>query len=276
MIREETAEVAGKTAEERVDPLDRGLHYGDGLFETLRVDGGRIPFLPWHAERLREGCRRLNLPWPGHFLAQAEALAARHPRAVLKFLYTAGPGERGYRRSRNRPVSRWFVSGLPPEPAEPGLRVRWCRHRLAHQPALAGIKHLNRLDQVLARAEWEDEFDEGILCDFQGHPVEGVQSNLFWVRDGVLHTPPLDACGVAGVLRRAVLAWAAREGLAISEAYQPPASLLGAEEVFLTNSVRGIQPVLRLETRTWQPGPLARRFAARLEALRQGKEALPA
>lgn len=261
-----------------VDPMDRGLHYGDGLFETLRVVQGRIPFLPWHAERLQEGCRRLELEMPAEFEKEATLVAAHHPDAVLKFVLTSGSGERGYARNGSTPHRYWHVFPAPTRiDADSGMRIRWCRHRLSHQPALARIKHLNRLDQVLARSEWSDpEIEEGILCDQDGHPVEGVQSNLFWMRNGVLHTPALEVCGVAGILRRAVLGWARQEGIGIVSRRFDRNDLLEAEEVFMTSSVRGIRPVVALEAHTWPIGPASRRFARRLAAVLEGNEGLPA
>ena len=259
------------------DPLDRGLHYGDGLFETLRVVQGRIPFLTWHAERLQEGCRRLALEMPAEFVQEASRLAGQHPDAVLKFVVTSGSGERGYARTGATPHHYWYLYPAPEDAGvDSGMRVRWCRHRLSHQPALAGIKHLNRLDQVIARSEWSDPgIEEGILCDQDGHPVEGVQSNLFWIRGDDLHTPALDSCGVAGILRRAVLGWARREGIRIVSRRFDREDLFQADEVFMTNSVRGIRPVVALEHRTWPIGPLSRWFARCLAAVMEGEEGLP-
>lgn len=153
------------------------------------------------------------------------------------------------------------MQGLPlPEigaaPYRTGLRLRWCRLRLARQPALAGLKHLNRLEQVLARSEWRDpRIDEGLCLDTGGNVVCATTANLFVVRGGVLATPALDQCGVAGVARAFLLARARRRWPVQVRALRP-AELLAADELFLCNAVRGVMPVRALGERRWQPGPV--------------------
>jgi len=136
-----------------------------------------------------------------------------------------------------------------------GVRMRICDIRLGEQPLLAGMKHLNRLEQVLARAEWDDPaIAEGVLCDSHGRVVSATMANLFAVVDGALLTPVLDRCGVAGVARAEVLAACpqARVGeLTLDE-------LRNASEVFLSSSVRGILPVCSLGERHYAVGGIAR------------------
>jgi len=256
-------------ADAPLDPGDRALHYGDGLFETLAVSEGRPRHLARHLARLAAGLARLGIPAdPAPWGEELTAAAAQAPggRGVLKLVVSRGSGGRGY-APPEAPIPRRFLF-LHPWPAgveagrRQGVAVRWCRTRLAEQPALAGLKHLNRLEQVLARAEWRDPaIAEGLLCDVSGRVVEGTRSNLFLVRDGALLTPRLDRCGVAGVMRALVLETAATLGLEAQVVTLRPEDVTAADELFLSNSVIGLWPVRCLDDRSYPaPGPVTRRL----------------
>jgi 4-amino-4-deoxychorismate lyase len=188
-------------------------------------------------------------PPPEHQLvAEALGLSQGIDRAVLKLILTRGEGGRGYRPPS--PAHPRRILRLTPWPDHPegwrsaGVRVRYCQTRLGHQPLLAGLKHLNRLEQVLARSEWsETDVAEGLMLDIDGRVVEGTQTNLFALLDGRLVTPPLERCGVAGVVRRLVLESARALGLRLVEEVLDPARLATAEASFLTSSLVGIWPV---------------------------------
>ncbi len=257
-------------------PNDRGFAYGDGLFETIAVRGGRPRLLERHLQRLRLGADRLSLQLPsrrhlGEFVAGVvEGEAAGHGRAILKLVATRGDGERGYayRHSAARvlagigPARAW-----PPERRERGVVVRWCRTRLGRNPALAGIKHLDRLEQVLARAEWEDQdVVEGLMLDSGGSVVCATMSNLFLGRGGRLITPAITHAGVAGIMRGRVLQLADELGLETTVREIEPAEVMSADELFLTNSQYVLWPIARLATREWARGPLTGRIASALEA----------
>lgn len=254
---------------------DRGLAYGDGLFETVAIHAGRPLLWQEHLERLFEGCRRLAIPAPAAELLAAEAAQlAAGGDGVLKIIVTRGSGGRGY-RAPERPVPTRILA-MHPRPEYPsafrreGVTVRLCELRLGGQPRLAGLKHLNRLEQVLARAEWDDPaIAEGIVLDEAGRLVEGIATNLFWVTGGELRTPALGRCGVAGVMRRRVLALAAQWGVAARVGEWRVDELWKADEIFLTNSLIGLWPVSRLTTGVWAPrppGPLTLRLLAGLAA----------
>ncbi len=259
-----------------VPACDRGWHYGDGLFETLAVCQGRPRLWEWHWERLALGCDRLGLPLPDRprLERRLEALCHGQARAVLKLVWTAGCGGRGYGRGRDL-VPRLRLALHPwPERLErasgQGLRVCLCRHRLPLHPPLAGIKHLNRLDQVLARREWDDpDIDEGLLADHEDQLVEATAANLFVVRAGGLLTPRLDRAGVAGVMRRLVLERLAPAlGIQAAEVRLPLADLASAEGLFLTSSLLGIRPVAGIrELPAWSPGQNALSVISRLQDL---------
>ncbi len=258
-----------------VPTADRGLQYGDGLFETVRVVGGRLEAWAAHCERLADGCRRLAIPEPDPELLKTEArrLFADGGDGILKIWYSRGEGGRGYAPPAapepHRLLCRHPVREQPSEPA----RLRLCSTTLARQPLLAGLKHLNRLEQILARREWDDPaIDEGVLCDTEGVLIEAVQANLFWVHgdDGVLETPDLSVCGVAGIMRREVLAAADEVGIPHRLVHRTPRVLEGAREVFMTNSVIHVRPVGAVDDWRWSaPGSvtirLQQRVAERLE-----------
>ncbi|HSC47396.1 MAG TPA: aminodeoxychorismate lyase [Gammaproteobacteria bacterium] len=246
---------------------DRGLHYGDGVFETLAVLDGRVRLLEHHLDRLAEGCSRLGFVAPDLDLLRDELRAAAHgqARAVLKLLVTRGTGGRGYRPPVGTGATRILLrrpwTERPQAWWQEGVRVRVCTTRLGRNPRLAGLKHLNRLEQVLARAEWDEEAQEGLMQDEGGFVIEGTMSNVFLVHeDGRVLTPRLDRCGVAGVMRRHLLEKAERAGLTVSVAELPLTDFASAREIFLCNSLIGVWPVARLSERLYPAGRVTRRF----------------
>lgn len=256
-----------------LDPRDRGLQYGDGLFETLAVRDGRPRHWSRHMARLARGCERLGMQAPDfdRLAYEADQVCAGADRAVLKLLWTRGPGGRGYAPwGADRPTRMVALYPAPEYPAdysEHGIVARWCRHRLGDNPVLAGIKHLNRLDQVLARSEWQDpKVAEGLMCDLAGNVVSGTMTNVFLVRNGALYTPDLERCGVEGVTRERLLELATGEGIRCEVGPVVPEQLLEADEVFVCNSVNGIWQVRGLETRNWPRGELSCHLAACLDS----------
>jgi len=248
-----------------VDVSDRGFQYGDGLFETIEVLQGKPLFFDRHLKRLATGCRRLLIPMPDCSLLEAEARQLSHAadRAVLKLIVTRGSGGRGYRLPDQILPTRLF--SLHPYPDYPqqfqidGITARFCRQRLAMNPSLAGIKHMNRLEQILARAEWQDQaIQEGLMLDTQDNVVEGTMSNLFIVKAGSLYTPHLLQCGVAGIVRELIIEFAQRLKLPLVEQSIEQAAVLQADEVFVSNSVIGIWPIKRLETQDFSVGVITR------------------
>jgi 4-amino-4-deoxychorismate lyase len=248
---------------DRVPAADRGFTYGDGLFETLRVVDGRAPLWSRHLARFVASCARLGMPAPDADAIHAEVLrlADGMTDAVVRVTLTRGEGPRGYALPslpRPRVVVHAAPLRLDADTYASGLALRLCETRLASQPALAGMKHLNRLEQVLARAEWSDAtFGEGLMRDDRGDLTCATAANLFAVFAGQLATPAVDRCGVAGVARAEVLAVRP-----VNVARIAPSRLVEADEVFLTSAVRGILPVRVFATRSWQPGPVTRALQA--------------
>ncbi|WP_043310029.1 aminodeoxychorismate lyase [Pseudomonas sp. ML96] len=252
---------------------DRGLAYGDGLFETIAVRGGRATLLPRHLARLREGLQRLSIDLDLALLeAELQAFFIELGEGVAKLLVTRGDGLRGYAPPQAASPRRILLGNPLPsyaaENAEQGVRLFPCATRLAEQPLLAGLKHLNRLEQVLARGEWQDAaFAEGLMRDVSGRAVEGVFSNLFLVKNGVLLTAELSRCGVAGVMRAEVLAQAERVGLVCEVRDLTIDELYAADEIFLCNSLYGIWPVRELQGHHWPVGALTRKLQALIRSL---------
>lgn len=228
---------------------DRGLNYGHGLFETMLLSAGQLPLWHYHRQRLGIGADRLGIALDSPRLETylQQALEAFPADGMLKLLLTAGVGPRGYRQQSQ--ASSYVLQHFPlPPVAEPtAVHLQRCHYVLPHNAQLAGIKHLNRLDQVLAAAELTDGFD-GLLLDLEGNVVEALSSNIFLFDGQRWVTPELDLCGVAGVMRR-LLCEEIIPGLGQQVVVKPVAlaSLVNAPEVFVCNAVRGIQPVRELE-----------------------------
>lgn len=251
---------------DRLDIRDRGLAYGDGLFETMALIDGQLRHAGRHLARLRRGCERLGMPTPDASLWRrmlAPALVASPAKAVVKLIVTRGSGGRGY-RPPGTPRPRWIVQRLPwPDYPDTqrreGIALRHCRTPLAINPALAGLKHLNRLEQVLARAEWDGPEEEGLMRDPAGQVICGTQSNLFWVEEGRLFTPPLDQCGIEGITRARIM-----DALPVTVAACRPERLEQAEAVLVCNSLMGVVPVRRLDARLFD---LPEALMLKIEAL---------
>lgn len=245
----------GRDQVEHLPPDHRGIAYGDGLFETMRVHAGAVHWWPRHWARLVAGAARLRMAPPDAATVQREVehLCAGQADAVLKLILSRGAAGRGYAPApAAQPQWQLSLHGLSPAPTRRGLVLRWCETRLSTQPLLAGIKHCNRLEQVLARSEWLQpgaaavDADEGLMCEEAGHVVCATAANVFVYRRGRWHTPPLDRCGVAGICRGWALAALAAEELRLL-----PEDVEAADAVFLCNAVRGILPVARVGARRW-------------------------
>ncbi len=251
---------------------DRGLSYGDGVFETMLLRNGQVRFLDDHIQRIQQSCERLNIFLPNSTWLHDELqrLLNAHQDGIVKLLITRGRGSRGYRASvDNKPTRLWQLFA-PITSTNTGITVRWCTTRFARNSLLAGIKHLNRLEQVMARLEWHDEqVQEGLMLDTEGELISATMGNIFFVKDEKLITPDLRFCGVHGIMRRNVLRFANEMKLPVEERAVMPNELFVMTEVFVTNAVRGIQPVTKLVSadgdRQWKIGEVTKRMMQRLD-----------
>lgn len=256
-----------------VPALDRALHYGDGVFETMACRGGRVRWLDEHLARLARGCRRLGFEPPAGDLLRTEIdrLAGQQAQAVVKLIVSRGRGGRGYapppRPVATRILLRYPMPPPPPHDGRGGVRLRLARTRLAVNPVLAGIKHLNRLEQVLARAEWDpagEGIAESLMLDTGGRLIEGTATNVFLVRARRLVTPDLSGCGIEGVLRGRIIAEARRRGIEVEVREVRPEELGEADELFVGNSVIGIWPAIACGPHRYPLGDIAAGLQAAL------------
>jgi 4-amino-4-deoxychorismate lyase len=234
----------------------RALHYGDGVFRSVLIHDGACVDWPQHLRKLRSDAEALGLEMPERALldAEATALVADRKHGVLKVILSRCGERRGYRPDAARADRLLQWHPLPAYPAkfwDEGVTVGWSELRLSAQPRLAGIKHLNRLEQVLASREIEGEVAEVLMCDEEDHPICGTRSNLFVVRDGCLHTPDLNRQGVAGLMRGRILDTARNQGLAVHVDVLTRQQVVTADECFLSNAIIGIWAVRRLGEHEW-------------------------
>ncbi len=259
----------------QIDVSDRGCQYGDGLFETIAVKQGKAEFLDEHLQRLAEGARRLAISCPSsqQWQADIDALIKGQNQAVLKLILTRGQGGRGYASPEEPEVTRIAMlypwPGYPSQNREQGVNVRFCATPIAIQPVLAGLKHLNRLEQVLARNEWRDNsITEGLMQDIHGRVIEGTMSNLFLIKDDALHTPDLSGCGVNGIIRQQVIKLAKeRQILTVTGEYRRE-DVESADGLFLTNSLMGIWPVRQVEGTSFGIPLIIRQLQEALDSVR--------
>ncbi len=255
---------------DQISVTDRGISYGDGLFETIRIRDGKPELLDAHLARLEKGLAVLRFPAETLEIVKSDlSKLILSGDAVLKLVITRGQGERGYALPLTTQPSRVMIlsPGKNDNSKASGIRARFCDYRLAINPALAGIKHLNRLEQVMARSEWTDpDISEGIVCDSEGFLVEGTMSNLFWVNaSGTVFTPSIERCGVSGVMREFLIHCLADLGIECQVGLFTPEALLSAREVFFCNSLIHIWPVSELDGRSFSPGPVIQQLQSRLK-----------
>lgn len=239
-------------ADDRINVADRGLQYGDGLFETIAYRNGLAEFIDAHLDRMIAGCQRLAIPFQQLEVLRSELNTVCQQLddndAVIKIIVTRGSGGRGY--LANNDIEPTRIISTHPLPQHPesnktaGICVRFCQHNLSENSALAGIKHLNRLDQVLARNEWhQSNIAEGLMSDTHGNMIEGTMSNIFIVKSGQIKTPELTKSGVAGIMRAQIIRLASENGLTVEQGLISKKNILEADEVFVCNSIIGIWPV---------------------------------
>jgi len=262
--------------ENRIPVSDRGLQYGDGLFETLAFRGGELEYLEQHLRRLQQGCERLNFAFDDVDILKAELamLCAQTAHdSVIKVVLTRGSGGRGYKPPIDNEPTRILSSHAMPEyplKNQSGVTVRLCEHRLGLNPALAGIKHLNRLEQVLARGEWDDtSISEGLMLDINDNLIEGTMSNVFIVKNQQLLTPTINQAGITGIMRAEVMKLADEMGLSCHQQLLSVTDLHEADEVFLTNSIITVWPVIKLadDDTCWNHGKITQQLQSALKQL---------
>ena len=254
-----------------ISARDRGLAYGDGRFTTVAVREGKVLQWPAHLARLQQTNSRLGMVEPDWELLarELETLVAGEQQCVAKVMLTRGEGGRGYDGSECQQTTR--ILSLAPFPAQyaqwrqEGINLLVCRQRIGDAPMLAGLKTLNRLEQVLLKSELVSRGAvEGVVLSSRGVLVEGVSANLFWRRGKTVFTPDLARCGVDGIMRRQVMAMLKQMSIELRVVEAPLESLWQAEEVWLTNTLMGVVPVIGIEDKQYPAPVLSRRLQERL------------
>lgn len=251
-----------------ISPLDRGLAYGDGIFRTLKMVAGLPEQWPAHYQKLVADCSVIGIVCPSPELLMSDFVQLFTPdeTAVAKIIITRGDGERGYKppaiTAPMRLVIKSAMPDYPPENFTEGVHLHVCETRLAHQPALAGIKHLNRLENVLARMEWNNAniipaIAEGLMLDMNDHVIECTSANIFARFGDMLITPSLAECGISGITRQRILDLAYTLNLTASIEAVHLTKLLTADEVIISNSIYGAWQVRSIANKNWQKQSLA-------------------
>lgn len=247
-----------------ISAKDRGLLYGDGVFRTLRVHDGRPLHWQRHYNKLNHDCAQIGIKCPAKPLLETEItqVISSSMQGVVKIIITRGASMRGYAPAANPQLTRIIsMDALPDYPEDfssHGITMHVCKLRIGHQPRLAGIKHLNRLENVLAAAEWADaKVAEGIMLDEEEHIIEGTRSNLFLVQDGRLYTPDLSKCGVAGLQRERVMEYAKLQRIVCKITDLTIDDLNSADEIFMVNSVINLWPVRAVHRYTCKHFPVS-------------------
>ncbi len=239
---------------------DRGFNYGDGLFETMLLINHQPVFWDEHYQRLVKGCEVLGIRCPPEESLKGDIAKLWHLSpdvnvAVIKIIVTRGDSKRGYQYPDNI-VSNVviFLSTYPAYPVSywnEGVKVKICETLLSSHKKLAGLKRLNRLGQVIARNEWQDDYQEGLMADISGNIVEGVMSNIFIVKDNLVRTPLIINAGVNGIMRNIILKICEANGIMALEDDISLKQVLAADEIFLTNSIIGVWPVKQINNRLY-------------------------
>ena len=258
-------------ASDYVSAHDRGLHYGDGLFETIACNGTHAQFIDDHLDRMQHGARVLGIAFPDRqlFLDDIGSLLnSSSVASVIKLILTRGSGKRGYRPQHEHVATRICMLGALPEYLDrwqrDGITARMCKTPVSVNPGLAGLKTLNRLENVLAAGELGTDIDEGIMMDVDGRVIEGTVSNLFAVIDDSLVTPDLSRCGIAGIVRAQIIDIAKTSAMKIEIRNMGRDELMSASELFVCNSLIGVCAVRQLEQRVFTADTITRTIKAKL------------
>lgn len=255
-------------AHNAISSNDRGLAYGDGVFETIAAVDGECPYLDYHIQRLIRGCERLIIALPADIHQQITRYAANtQQRCIIKLIITRGAIGRGYTPAESTPTvifQRFDWPNSPVEYSTVGIHATWLDFRLAYQPALADIKHLNRLEQVLASQELAqtEQYAEGLLLNNSDEVIGGTKTNLFIIQQTAdnclqLATPTIESSGIAGTMRAVVIDIAKKMAIPVQIQSLSRYDVEQAVGWFVTNAIIGLWPIQKLEQKTVSAGSMA-------------------
>jgi len=239
----------------KINIKDRAVQYGDGVFETIAVKKNSLEFWNEHYKRLKKGCKVLKIKCPSKLLLKKEInkflRKVKKKKFILKIIISRGEGGRGYNPPKNMKPTRIFGIYDWPNYSEKnykkGIELGVCKTRISKQPVLSQIKHLNKLEQIIARSEWQSKkISESIMLDFDENVIEGTMSNIFGVKKNIFYTPILKNSGIEGVMKGVVIKLLKRKKKKFKEKKIQLKELLKFEEVFICNSIFGIWPVVKI------------------------------
>ena len=236
---------------------DRGLQYGDGIWETVLISSGHLILLEQHLQRLQKGCEALNLQGLDERVLRREIshFTKNIDNSILKIIITRGSGGRGYSYSGlNSPTRILSLHDIPQgiqQCRDNGICIQYCKTQLSHNPQLSGFKHLNCLEQVLARNELLDNNKEGIVCDTNHNVIEGTMSNIFLINKHTVITPILEQCGIKGIMRAYIISLLDKKNIALIKKQVSLDDVQSADALFFSNSVIGLWPVKKLNDKTF-------------------------
>ncbi|MCC2522526.1 aminodeoxychorismate lyase [Vibrio coralliilyticus] len=246
---------------------DRSFQYGDGCFTTMLVINGRIQHLDKHQERMQSCLNLLGITPPNWREVEdwLEKACIESTRSGLKLHISRGEGGRGYSPTQvtlpNVTISAFNYPAHYEQWQADGICLGVCHKRLGVNPLLAGHKHNNRLEQILLKAEMDQQgFPDGIALDVSGHVIETTMANVYWVKQGVIYTPDLMNAGVAGVMRRVIVERLSSCEHTLSIGHYTFEELSDAEEVFISNSILGVAPVKSIGTQTFSIGTITKKI----------------
>ncbi len=246
---------------------DRGFHYGDGLFETIAYKNGKLLLWDKHLSRLSLGCKKTGLPEISEeqWLQDIKQLLINTDNAVVKLMLTRGCGGRGYLKPEKvepgRIVSIYPWPDYPDDLSDKGVNIIFCKTPASINTALAGLKHMNKLENVMARNEWSDvSISEGLMLDNNNNVIEGTMSNVFAISNGSLYTPILRYAGVNGVVREQIIEIAEKAGFSVEQIEIKKEDFFEMDELFLTNSLIGIWPVKKMEDKKFNKGQVTKKL----------------
>ena len=239
----------------KISVEDRAVQYGDGVFETIAVKENLLEFWKEHYQRLSKGCKVLKIKCPPEVFLKKEISKflkkIKKKKFILKIIISRGIGGRGYnppkKAKSTRILGAYNWPNYPEKNFKKGIKIDICKTKLAMQPHLSEIKHLNRLEQIIARSEWQSKnISESIMLDFNENVIEGTMSNIFGVKKNVFYTPDIKFSGIKGIMRNKILKLLKTKKEKYKVKKITLKELLNFEEIFICNSIFGIWSVTQI------------------------------
>ncbi|WP_117233288.1 aminodeoxychorismate lyase [Vibrio maerlii] len=258
------------TQADSISLTDRSFQYGDGCFTTILVKAAEPQWLTFHIERMEACLKVLGIPVPcwAEVIQWLSKAAIDAPLSGLKLHISRGSGGRGYSPSGvmnpDITISAFDYPQHYHSIQSQGIELGLCEAKLGINPMLAGHKHNNRLEQILLKAEMDRVgLVDGVVLDIHDHVVETTMANLFWCKDKTIYTPSLEDCGVSGIVRRLIIQDAEQLGHKAVIGKFDLDHLANADEVFISNSILGVAPVIKVGQYQFRRGPMSRQYQER-------------